>query len=58
MAKNNDLILSCMPAHIIVNNYDNGFGMSENKPFDNIYIYIYTSNSYQTCLNTITTKVY
>ena len=41
MAKNNDLILSCMPAHIIVNNYDNGFGMSENKPFDNIYIYIY-----------------
>ena len=56
MAKNKDLILSCMPAHIIVNNYGNRFGMSENKPFDNIYIY--TSNSYQTCLNTITTKVY
>ncbi len=40
MAKDNDLILSCMPAHIIVNNYDNGFGISENKPFYNIYIYI------------------
>ena len=39
MAKNNDLILSCMPAHIIVNNYDNGLGIRENKPFyKNIYI--------------------
>ena len=58
MAKNNDLILSCMAAHIIVNNYDNGFGMRENKPFYKIYIYIYTSNSYQTCVNTITTNIY
>ena len=42
MAKNNDLILSCMLAHIIVNNYDIGLGMRENKPFYKyIYIYIY-----------------